>query len=141
MFSLNHCRNAALFVTPAVLGCFTLSASAHGCDVFAFVGMHRVVVKSFPPTSTPLEALEEEERLYTDSINGGLSMENNLLFVAPGSSPFSLSKDVTHGTEGFEGEDQEGFDSTFEVSGSLEVLWVFMCVWCVVPVSVLCVYI
>ena len=116
MFSLNHCRNAALVVTPAVLGCFTLSASAHGCDVFAFVGTHRVVVKSFPPTSTPLEALEEEERLYTDSINGGLGVENNLLFVAPGSSPFSLSKDVTHGTEGFEGEDQEGFDSTFEVS-------------------------
>ena len=84
--------------------------------MFAFVGTHRVVVKSFPPTSTPLEALEEEERLYTDSINGGLGVENNLLFVAPGSSPFSLSKDVTHGTEGFEGEDQEGFDSTFEVS-------------------------
>ena len=105
-------------VTSCILGPWLLPVCVAG----------RVVVKAFPPTSTPLEALEEEERLYTESLNGGLSVENNLLFVAPGSSPFALSRDVTQGTEGLEGEDQEGFDSTFEVSTDWESVCVCVCV-------------
>ena len=85
-----------------------------GCgDVGDNFNRPRVVIKSYVKNSSVLlEEGQEEEAYGTESMNDVGDDDR----PAPGTSPFSMSKEVLHGAEGCEGEDQEGFHSTYVVS-------------------------
>ncbi|KAK7104658.1 autophagy-related protein 2 homolog A-like isoform X2 [Littorina saxatilis] len=75
----------------------------------------RVVVKSFPSTSNLLDALHKEEPVLESMMAGfGSVLEQDIMGGKAGATPFSVKREVTHGAAHLEGDDQEGFKSTFE---------------------------